>query len=109
MMPFSWVSIRVSAVVCGCVAGMATIAGLGAFPALALPPADEIPEEVLRNHVELGGRSPLDNSEVSATEYAELEALLQESQETNSRVSPELQRLIVLLKLRKLLRSVTPF
>ena len=81
----------------------------GSRPAAALPPPDDIPEEVLRNQVELGGRSAIDNRELSASEYAELQALLKESQRATPRVSPELQRLIVLLKLRKLLRSITPF
>ncbi len=81
---------------------------LGSCPAASLPPADDIPEEVLRNQVVLDGRSAIDNSELSPTEYAELQALLEDSQEVTPRVSPELQRLILLLKLRKILRSVTP-
>ena len=81
---------------------------LGTHAALALPPPDDIPEEVLRNQVVLDGRSAIDNSELSPTEYAELQALLEDSQDVTPRVSPELQRLILLLKLRKILRSVTP-
>ncbi|MEM9567240.1 MAG: hypothetical protein AAF974_02945 [Cyanobacteria bacterium P01_E01_bin.34] len=81
----------------------------GAHAAVALPPPDDIPEEVLRNQGVLDGRSAIDNSELSPTEYAELQALLEDSQDVTPRVSPELQRLILLLKLRKILRSVTPF
>ena len=92
------------------VGGMASaVLVLGSRPAVGLPPADDIPEEVLRNQVVLEGRSAIDNSELSPTEYAELQALLEDSQEVTPRVSPRLQRLILLLKLRKLLRSVTPF
>ena len=80
-----------------------------ASPAVALPSPDEVPEEVLRNQRVLQGRSAIDNRELSASEYAELQALLQESQRATPRVSPRLQRLIVLLKLRKLLKSLTPF
>ena len=80
-----------------------------ASPVAALPPPDEVPEEVLRNQRVLQGRSAMDNRELSASEYAELQALLQESQRATPRVSPELQRLIVLLKLRKLLQSISPF
>jgi hypothetical protein len=80
-----------------------------AIAAKALPPPDEIPEEVLRNQTSLSGRSPVDNSELSPSEYANLQTQLQEAQRVDPRVSPKLQRLIVLLKLRKLLRSMTPF
>ncbi|MGK7912859.1 MAG: hypothetical protein AB4050_15500 [Synechococcus sp.] len=83
--------------------------GVSTHSAVALPPPDDIPEEVLRAQVVLEGRSAIDNSELSPTEYAELQALLEESQEVTPRVSPELQRLILLLKLRKILRTVTPF
>ncbi|WP_017326158.1 hypothetical protein [Synechococcus sp. PCC 7336] len=77
--------------------------------ARALPPPDDIPEEVLRNQPIWGGRSPLDNTALSPSEYEELRATLIEAQATRPRVSPKLQRLILLLKLRKLLRAITPF
>ena len=101
-----------SAIAIGAISlGGACVAALtiGSSPVLALPSPDEIPEEVLRNRVELGGRSAIDNTELSPSEYAELKALLEDSQEVTPSVSPELQRLILLLKLRKLLQSVTPF
>lgn len=42
----------------------------------ALPPPEDIPEEILRTEIILEGRSPLDGKPLSAAEYAELEARL---------------------------------
>lgn len=74
----------------------------------ALPPANEISEEVLRTEIILEGRSPIDGEPLSAAEYAELEARLAQraySPELNS----EIQELIFLLQIRKFLKVLIPF
>ena len=97
-----WISIALS---CTSIAVAAEIFR----PALALPPAEDTPEEILRAQPIASGRSPLDNSALSPSEYEQLRAELLEAQETRPNISPRLQRLITLLRLRKLLRSLNPF
>ncbi|MFS8867552.1 hypothetical protein [Synechococcus sp. H65.1] len=77
-------------------------------PAWSLPPASEIPEEVLRAQPSLDTRSPVDNQPLSATEAQELQAQLATRPATGS-VSPRVERLIFLLKLRKGVRDLFPF
>jgi hypothetical protein len=76
--------------------------------ALALPPASEIPEEVLRAQPDLRARSPVDNQPLTAAEALELQEALAARPETGS-VSPEVERLIFLLRLRKGFRDLFPF
>ena len=49
------------------------------LPGKALPPAEDIPEEVLRTEIILEGRSPINGKPLSAAEYEQLQAELQES------------------------------
>ncbi len=77
--------------------------------ALALPPPEEVPEEVLREEVILQGRSPIDGSPLSPVEYAELEEELGEFPEGSVAVNPEIQSLVFQLKLLRLLKDVVPF
>jgi hypothetical protein len=75
---------------------------------VALPPPEDIPEEILRTEIIIEGRSPLDNQPLSAAEYAELQAQLAESKfppELNSK----LQHLIFILQLLKFVRTINPF
>ncbi len=44
---------------------------LSPIPVLALPPAEDLPEEYLRAQIILEGRSPLDGQVLSAAEYAD--------------------------------------
>ena len=75
---------------------------------LALPPATDIPEEVLRTEIILEGRSPIDGKPMSAKEYEELKAEL--AQRSNSpQINPDIQEVIFLLQLRKFLKFVIPF
>jgi hypothetical protein len=76
-------------------------------PAAALPPQDEIPEEVLRTEIILEARSPLTGAPLSAAEYAELQEALMQNEA--SLVASEIRELIFLLQLRRVLRPVIPF
>ncbi|MGB3694489.1 MAG: hypothetical protein WBG70_06795 [Spirulinaceae cyanobacterium] len=80
---------------------------VGIQTTLALPPPEDIPEEVLRTEIITEARSPIDGKILTAAEYAELEAQLAQSP-----YAPELnaktRQLIFLLQIRKLLRTITP-
>jgi hypothetical protein len=73
----------------------------------ALPPPEDIPEEILRSEIITEGRSPLDNQRLSAREYAELKAELAKSKYPPE-LNPKLKQLIFLLKLRQLSRFLIP-
>ncbi len=81
---------------------------IGGQSGLALPPANDQPEEVLRTEIITEGRSPLDGQPLTAAQYAELEIALGESRFAPE-IDPKLQQLIFLLKVRKLLKTLTPF
>lgn len=89
--------------------GLLAIAGLTFCSpnAAALPPPEETPEEVLRTRIILEARSPLTGEPLTAAEYAQLQAELQ--QNPNPLVSQELRHLIYLLQLRRVLRPIIPF
>ena len=73
----------------------------------ALPPPDDVPEEILRAEVILDGRSPLDGEPLTAAEYAELQALLAES-EFAPTLSSDVRYIIFLLQIRRMLRTLAP-
>ncbi|GBF81100.1 hypothetical protein [Aphanothece sacrum] len=75
--------------------------------AVALPPPDEIPEEVLRTEIITEGRSPLNGTPVTAAEYAQIEQKLAESAYP-PQLSSNLQHLIFLLQVRKMLKTFFP-
>jgi hypothetical protein len=85
-----------------------TLQLIGVMPAIALPPPDDTPEEVLRTEILIQARSPLDGKPLTAAEYAELRAALV-GQVPQDQVSPKLRELIFLLQLRSLLRQLVPF
>ncbi|MBE9169166.1 hypothetical protein IQ238_17115 [Pleurocapsales cyanobacterium LEGE 06147] len=75
---------------------------------LALPPPEDIPEEILRTEIILEARSPINGKPLTAAEYAQLQAQLAESpypQQLNS----EIRQLIFLLEIRKFFKTITPF
>lgn len=78
-------------------------------PALALPPADEVPEEVLRTEIITEARSPIDGRPLTASEYAELEARLQREPEIYDTLSSDIRELIFLLQIRRTVRTFIPF
>ncbi len=81
---------------------------LGYKPALALPPASDIPEEVLRTEIILEARSPVDGKPLTAAEYSELQAQLQ-TRSAPPKLNPQVRDTIFLLRLRRTLRTFFPF
>ncbi|MEO0948372.1 MAG: hypothetical protein AAFY11_09560 [Cyanobacteria bacterium J06641_5] len=74
----------------------------------ALPPPDDIPEDVLRVQVILEGRSRVDGRPLSPVEYlAEEEDLA--TANAPRKLDPDIRELVFLLQLLKFLRTVTPF
>ncbi|MGB3494747.1 MAG: hypothetical protein WBA57_18610 [Elainellaceae cyanobacterium] len=73
----------------------------------ALPPPEDTPEEILRAEIILDARSPLDGEPLTAAEYAELQAALAEAPYPPS-LDSELQQLIFLLRVRRMLRTLVP-
>lgn len=74
---------------------------------LALPPQEEVPEEVLRTEVITEARSPVDGRPLSAADYAELQTQLREAPPPE--LPPNVRQLIFLLSIRKAIYSFFPF
>ncbi|MFO5529192.1 MAG: hypothetical protein ACLBM1_15445 [Cuspidothrix sp.] len=86
------------------------LVGLSGFigkAVMALPPIDDIPEEILRTEIILEARSPIDGKKLTAAEYAQLQTQMQ----TNPppRLNPKIRDQIFLLQLRKVLLQIFPF
>ncbi len=79
-----------------------------ATPALALPPPEDTPEEILRTEIITEARSPLTGEPLSAAEYAVLMEQLQDPNR-NPQVSPDLASLIALLQMRRVVKPILPF
>lgn len=83
----------------------------GSFPAsscLALPPPEEVSEEILRTEIILEGQSPIDGKPLSAAEYEELQAELAQTS-LPPQVDSEIEQLIFLLQIRKFIKTIVPF
>ena len=76
------------------------------LPSWALPPPEEVPEEVLRTEIITEARSPIDGKPITAAEYAQLQAELQTITPTASPLNPQLRELVFLLRVRQLLRRI---
>lgn len=76
--------------------------------AVALPPPEDTPEEVLRTEIILEARSPIDGKPLSAAQYAELQAQLQ-TRSTPPKLNPIVRDRIFLLRFRKAIRTFLPF
>lgn len=74
----------------------------------ALPPVEDIPEEILRTEIILEGRSPIDGKPLSAAEYEELQIDLAQ-RAISPEINSDIQQLIFLLQIRKLLKTIIPF
>ena len=76
--------------------------------AVSLPPPEEIPEEVWRTEIITEARSPIDGKPLTAAEYAELQAQLQE-RPIAPQLNPKVEETIILLRLRRVIRTILPF
>jgi hypothetical protein len=74
---------------------------------VALPPPEDIPEEILRTEIVTEGRSPIDGKPLTAGEYAEIKAILAESPYP-SELNSQFKHIIFLLKVRKMLKTFFP-
>ncbi|MEM7760785.1 MAG: hypothetical protein AAF298_22040 [Cyanobacteria bacterium P01_A01_bin.40] len=74
----------------------------------ALPPAEDVPEEILRTEIILEGRSPIDGKPLSAAEYEELKANLAQSR-FSPQIDSDIRQLIFLLQIRKFIKTIIPF
>ncbi len=79
------------------------------LPADALPSPEDTPEEILRTEVITEARSPIDGTPMTAAEYAELEAQIQDASQHPPEVAQKYRDLVTLLRLRRAIRSVFPF
>ncbi|MDX2231898.1 MAG: hypothetical protein NW220_19850 [Leptolyngbyaceae cyanobacterium bins.349] len=77
-------------------------------PDLALPAAD-IPEEILRTHIILDARSPIDGRPMTPAEYAALEAQEQTSFQPPEQLSPQVRGVVNALRIRRFIKRVLPF
>lgn len=75
---------------------------------VALPPPEDIPEEVLRSEIILEGRSPIDNQPLTSGEYTQLVQGFRERQNAQS-LNPRIKSLIFDLTVLRLLRTIIFF
>jgi hypothetical protein len=74
---------------------------------MALPPQQDIPEEILRTEIITSARSPVDGKPLTAGEYAQLQAQLQKV--PPPKLDSKIREQVFLLQLRKTLLQLFPF
>lgn len=74
---------------------------------MALPPPEDLPEEILRTEIIIQARSPIDGKPLNAAEYAHLQEQLQVI--PPRKLDPKIRDQIFLLRIRKALLQVFPF
>lgn len=79
------------------------------LPGVALPPPEDLPEEVLRTEIITAARSPVDGQPLTPAEYAELQEQLQVNPQLEVLVPTKIKEDLFLLNIRKLLRTIVPF
>ncbi|MBE9139830.1 hypothetical protein IQ254_21975 [Nodosilinea sp. LEGE 07088] len=87
--------------------GLGCVAMLGNV-AQALPPPDDVPEEVLRTELITEARSPLDGEPIDPVNYATLQDQLRDPN-IETVVNTEIAQLIQLLEFRRVLKPILPF
>ena len=75
---------------------------------ILLPPADDVPEEILRTEIIFEARSPMDGSLISPAEYAQLQTELAAPQTTLT-LNSNIRYIIFLLQARRAFKPVIPF
>ena len=79
-----------------------------AKPAVALPPPEELPEEVMRTEIILEARSPIDGQPLSPADYAALEEELRDPNRPVT-LATDVRSLVQLLQIRRVVRPILPF
>ncbi|MBW4633924.1 MAG: hypothetical protein KME30_19080 [Iphinoe sp. HA4291-MV1] len=74
---------------------------------MALPPKEDLPEEILRTQIITTARSPVDGKPLTAGEYAQLQAQLQKV--PPPKLDKRIQDQVFLIRLRKTLLQLFPF
>ncbi|MDX2099205.1 MAG: hypothetical protein SFW36_15615 [Leptolyngbyaceae cyanobacterium bins.59] len=74
----------------------------------ALPPPEDLPEEIMRGEIITEARSPLDGKPLTAAQYAEVQASLQTIPVVIEQLPPGLRNNLFLLRIRRLIRTVIP-
>ncbi|MEA5512195.1 hypothetical protein VB715_20690 [Crocosphaera sp. UHCC 0190] len=80
---------------------------IGLEVGVALPPPEDVPEEVLRMEIITEGRSGIDGEPLTAAEYAQIQEKLGE-RPYPPEINSKLRNLIFLLKIRKMLKTFVP-
>lgn len=75
---------------------------------ILLPPAEDVPEEILRTEIIFEARSPLDGTPLSPAEYAQLQAELAAPQTTLT-LNSDIRFIILLLQARRAFKPIIPF
>ena len=75
---------------------------------IVVPPAEDVPEEILRTEIIFEARSPLDGDPLSPVEYAQLKTELAERQTTLT-LNSDIRYIIFLLETRRAFKPVIPF
>lgn len=94
----------------GLIVASATLIVLSSYwrsAVIALPLREDIPEEILRTQIIIEARSPIDGKFLTAAEYAQLQAQLQEA--PPRKLDPKIRDQIFLLRIRKTLLQFFPF
>lgn len=83
------------------------MSGYWAKGVIALPPMEDIPEEILRTEIITIGRSPIDGKVLTAAEYAQLQTQLQII--PPPKLNSQIREKIFMLHLRQTLLQLFPF
>ncbi len=78
-------------------------------PGLALPPPEDVPEEILRTHIVLDARSPIDGKPMTPAAYADLQNQQQTPFEPPPQVSPQVRGVVNALRIRRFVKRFLPF
>jgi hypothetical protein len=78
------------------------------LPAIALPPPQDVPEEVLRTQVIVEARDR-SGQPIAPGAYAQLQQAIDRRNQDNPQISEELQSLLLQLRLLSVIKSVIPF